>query len=144
MEFTNHGKRWIPEEEEELKKLYNEDKLDIIEISKKMKRYPYGLISRLISLKIINFDKDVRGFDKEEFEKLKKTSISSTSASTSTSTSLPKTKTNIIEFMEIIIKELKEIRQEIKNLKEDIEEIKELSDGSLTILERINNKNDIN
>jgi hypothetical protein len=39
IDIANKSKRWNQEEEELLKKLYNEDKLDVITISKLMESY---------------------------------------------------------------------------------------------------------
>ena len=61
--FKNAGEPWSPEEDIKLNKLYNEDMLDIIEISKIHNRAPGGIISRLILRKYITHRQCARGYD---------------------------------------------------------------------------------
>ena len=62
--YTNSGKPWFDKEEEQIKKEYNEDNLDINEIGKIHKRTPGGIASRLCILGIIHNRFSARG-DKE-------------------------------------------------------------------------------
>ena len=61
--FKNAGEPWTPEEERQLNKLYNEDMLDIMEISKIHCRAPGGILSRLKLLKYITHRQLARGYD---------------------------------------------------------------------------------
>ena len=61
--FKNAGETWTPEEERQLNKLYNENMLDIMEISKIHCRAPGGILSRLKLLKYITHRQLARGYD---------------------------------------------------------------------------------
>jgi hypothetical protein len=61
--FKNASKPWSQEEEAQLNKLYNEDKLDIIEISKMHDRAPGGIISRLVRNNYIDNRMSARGYE---------------------------------------------------------------------------------
>jgi hypothetical protein len=54
------GKRWTQEEDEQLIKLYNIDKLDLFNICKIHKRMPGGVASRLVTLNITTERCDAR------------------------------------------------------------------------------------
>ena len=60
--YTNSGQPWYDQEEEQLKKEYNEQKLDINEIGKIHKRTPGGIGSRLCILGIIEHRISARGY----------------------------------------------------------------------------------
>jgi hypothetical protein len=60
--FKNAGEPWSPSEDARLNKLYNEDMLDIMEISKMHNRAPGGIISRLIKNKHIANRTLARGY----------------------------------------------------------------------------------
>ena len=60
--FKNAGEPWTQEEDIQLNKLYNEDMLDIIEISKIHNRAPGGIISRLIKDNYIVNRQSARGY----------------------------------------------------------------------------------
>ena len=60
--YTNSGQSWSDQEEEQLKKEYNEQKLDINEIGKIHKRTPGGIGSRLCILGIIEHRLSARGY----------------------------------------------------------------------------------
>tara|TARA_B100000035_G_scaffold285668_1_gene269410 strand:- start:3823 stop:4257 length:435 start_codon:yes stop_codon:yes gene_type:complete len=60
--YTNSGQPWYDQEEEQLKKEYNEQKLDINEIGKIHKRTPGGIGSRLCILGIIEHRLSARGY----------------------------------------------------------------------------------
>lgn len=59
----NAGKPWEKHEDLQLAKLYIEDKLDLISISKIHQRAPGGIISRLVKNKIVSDKRSVRGYD---------------------------------------------------------------------------------
>ena len=60
--FEKAGKPWSQQEDIQLNKLYNEDMLCILDISKIHKRLPGGIISRLINNNHIKNRKSVRGY----------------------------------------------------------------------------------
>jgi hypothetical protein len=60
--FKNAGEPWTQEEDTQLNKLYNEDMLDIIEISKIHNRAPGGIISRLFKHNYIVNRQSARGY----------------------------------------------------------------------------------
>ncbi len=74
--FKNEGTRWSSTEDAQLNKLYNEDVLDIMEISKIHERTPSGIISRLVKNGLIPERKIARGYAKykssEEYKNKKK------------------------------------------------------------------------
>lgn len=59
----NAWNKWKTEENDRLKKSYNEDKLDVNEIAKLHKRTVNAIVSKLVSLKIIEHIYDARGFN---------------------------------------------------------------------------------
>jgi hypothetical protein len=61
--LKNAGEPWSPEEERQLNKLYNEEMLDIMEMSKIHCRAPGGILSRLKLLKYITHRQLARGYD---------------------------------------------------------------------------------
>jgi hypothetical protein len=60
--FNNVGKPWSKTEDAQLNKLYNEDMLNVIEISKIHNRAPGGIISRLNKQGYIEDRKQARGY----------------------------------------------------------------------------------
>jgi hypothetical protein len=60
--FKNYGKPWLPEDEILINKLYNEDKLDILEISTILGRTPCGIIRKLIKNNYIGNRIIARGY----------------------------------------------------------------------------------
>jgi hypothetical protein len=60
--YTNSGQPWYDSEEDQLKKEYNEDNLDINEIGKIHKRTPGGISARLRLLGIIDKSISSRGY----------------------------------------------------------------------------------
>jgi DNA polymerase III epsilon subunit-like protein len=60
---NNIGKIWTKQEDDLLNRLYNIDKINLIEISLIHQRAPGGIISRLLKNKIINDKKEIRGYD---------------------------------------------------------------------------------
>ena len=60
--FKNAGEPWKPEEDLQLNKLYNEDLLDIMEISEIHNRAPGGIISRLVKHNYITRRTNARGY----------------------------------------------------------------------------------
>ena len=61
--FKNAGDPWTEKEEKQLNKLYNEDMLDIMEISKIHCRAPGGILSRLKINNYITHRHRARGYE---------------------------------------------------------------------------------
>jgi hypothetical protein len=134
-DYSNCGKKWTEEQEEELKKLYNQEELDLITIAKQLKRLPGGVISRLIKLEIIEYDFQARGYNKEEIFKLKqnyennKTKIKEDNNDVKEDNDKKDNiKKNNIELLILEIKKLhinnKELYDEIKELRNDNKELR--------------------
>ena len=62
-DFINMGKPWSSEDDTKLLKLYNEDLLDILNLSNIFKRAPGGISARLQKLNIIPDKKLARGYE---------------------------------------------------------------------------------
>jgi hypothetical protein len=60
--FKNAGEPWSQEEDNQLNKLYNQDMLDIMEISRIHNRAPGGIISRLYKHNFIPNRQCARGY----------------------------------------------------------------------------------
>lgn len=61
--FNLAGQPWEQKEDEQLIKEYNNDKLNLIDISKIHKRMPGGIISRLKHLNIVVNRHEIRGYN---------------------------------------------------------------------------------
>ncbi len=133
--FKNAGEPWTPEEERQLNKLYNQDLLDIMEISKIHCRAPGGILSRLKLLKYITHRQLARGYDLYKKSNFYKQAIQ---------TNKENYKNNLTEKLEQTIKsnqldntlisicnndyielhdDVKEMKNEIKDLKNSIKEL---------------------
>lgn len=136
--FKNAGEPWSPEEERQLNKLYNEEMLDIMEISKIHCRAPGGILSRLKLLKYITHRQLARGYDLYKKSNFYKQAIQ---------VNKENYKNNLKEKFEETIKpnqldnrlisihkndyielqnDVKEMKNEIKNLKNSIKELVEM------------------
>jgi hypothetical protein len=62
MEDTNIGKKWTQEEDDQLLRLYNEEKLDIIEIAKQHGRLPRAIAVRLVKHEVISNEFEANGY----------------------------------------------------------------------------------
>jgi hypothetical protein len=62
MEDTKIGKKWTQEEDDQLLQLYNEEKLDIIEISKRHRRLPRAIAVRLVKHEVISNEFEANGY----------------------------------------------------------------------------------
>ena len=136
--FKNAGEAWTQEEDVQLNKLYNEDMLDIMEISKIHCRAPGGILSRLKMLKYITHRQLARGYDlykksnfykqaiqinKENYknnltEKLEQT----IKANQLDNTLISICKNDYIELQH----DVKEMKNDIKDLKNSIKELVEM------------------
>jgi hypothetical protein len=127
IDIANKSKRWNQEEEELLKKLYNEKELDVITISKTLKRTPNGIMQRLIKLKIIKFDFEARGFDKEQIDDFikecqKKNITNEQKEETNSNSEMSDKKKTITNDM--LLKHILELKEEISKLRKEINELK--------------------
>jgi len=71
-EYCFAGRAWTYTEEEQLKKEYTIDKLNLMELSKLHKRLPGGITSRLRKLNLINFAQETRGYTEYQRSELYK------------------------------------------------------------------------
>lgn len=62
MEETNIGKKWTQEEDDQLLRLYNDEKLDIIDIAKQHRRLPRAIAVRLVGNGIITNEFEAKGY----------------------------------------------------------------------------------
>ena len=136
--FKNAGEPWTPEEERQLNKLYNEEMLDIMEISKMHCRAPGGILSRLKLLKYITHRQLARGYDlykKSNFykqaiqinKKNYKNNLTEKLEQTIKPIQLDNTLISInkIDYIELQ-NDIKEMKNEIKELKNNIKELAEM------------------
>ena len=136
--FKNAGEPWTPEEERQLNKLYNEDMLDIMEISKIHCRAPGGILSRLKLLKYITHRQLARGYDlykKSNFYK-QAIQINKENYKNNLTEKLEQTiKANQLDNILISIckndyielqHDVKEMKNDIKDLKNSIKELVEM------------------
>ena len=137
---NNAGTPWSQEEDHKLNKLYNEDTLDILEISTIHNREPGGIISRLVLNKHITNRTLARGYliykNSDLYKQAKSNNIQKKiQQQTDALTNPEKNKTKQIDNLLISINkndyielqnELKEIKLEIKGLKNTINELVEM------------------
>lgn len=136
--FKNAGEPWSPEEERQLNKLYNEEMLGIMEISKIHCRAPGGILSRLKLLKYITHRQLARGYDVYKKSNFYKQAVQNNKENY---------RNNLTEKLEQTIKKdqldntmisihkndyielqnhVKEMKNEIKDLKKSIKELVEM------------------
>jgi hypothetical protein len=140
--FKNAGEPWSQEEDIQLNKLYNEDMLDILEISKIHNRAPGGIISRLIKNKYILNRQSARGYivyknsdlykeivsnNKDKDKDKKKTEIADKPEKKIKPTKIDNILISInkIDYIELQ-NDVKEMKNEIKELKNNIKELVEM------------------
>lgn len=136
--FKNAGEPWTPEEERQLNKLYNEDMIDIMEISKIHCRAPGGILSRLKLLKYITHRQLARGYDlykKSNFYKQAiqinkenyKNNLTEKLEQTIKTNQLDNTLISIYKHDYIELQhDVKEMKNDIKDLKNSIKELVEM------------------
>lgn len=66
--FEMAGKWWSDEEDLKLLKHYNEDGLNVVQIAKLHNRFPRGIASRLVYLRVVDCTLDCRGYIQNEKE----------------------------------------------------------------------------
>ena len=70
IDITNKSKRWNQEEENLLKKLYNDDELDVMTISKQLKRTPNGMSVLRTRIEVSFAHSHITEIDKNENNKI--------------------------------------------------------------------------
>ena len=140
--FKNAGEPWTQEEDTQLNKLYNEDMLDIMEISTIHNRAPGGIISRLFKHNYIVNRQSARGYKNYKNSNLYKEIVSNnkdkrkTKIENKLENKLEK-KLNLKQIDNILISinksdyielqnDVKEMKNEIKDLKYSIKELVEM------------------
>ncbi len=141
--FKNAGEPWSQEEDAQLNKSYNEDMLDIIEISKIHNRAPGGIISRLIKHNYIATRILARGYATYKNSDLYKEIVFNNK---------DKKKNNIVDnpdkkikpkqidniLIDINKSDFKELQNDVKEMKNDVKEMKnEIKDLKNSIKELV-------
>jgi len=135
--FKNAGEPWTQEEDTQLNKLYNEDMLDIIEISKIHNRAPGGIISRLFKHNYIVNRQSARGYIAYKNSDLYKEIVSNNKDKKKTEIADKSEKNKPTQIDNILISinkihyielqnNVKEMKNEIKELKNNIKELAEM------------------
>lgn len=130
--FKNAGESWSHEEDEQLNKLYNEDKLGVMEISKIHNRAPGGIISRLCKHNYVQNRMSVRGYieytNSEIYkEKRKKESLVNPEKKVKTTKQLDNILISINKTDYIELKtDVNEMKNDIKELKNTVKELVEM------------------
>ena len=133
--FKNAGEPWTEKEENQLNKLYNEDKLDIMKISEIHGRAPGGILSRLKKNKYITHREEARGYDIYKKSNFYKEAVQTNKDKYKNDLTekfkqqqenenilISINKSNIMELQSYV----KEMRNEIKELKKGIKELVEM------------------
>jgi hypothetical protein len=137
--FKNAGEPWSRKEDAQLNKLYNEDMLDIIEISKIHNRAPGGIISRLCKHNYIGNRQSARGYIAYKNSDLYKEIVSNNKCKCKKTEIADKPEKNIkptqtdnilitinkIDHIELQ-NDVTEMKNEIKELKNNIKELVEM------------------
>ena len=136
--FKNAGEPWSQKEDMQLNKLYNEDMLDIMEISKIHNRAPGGIISRLFKNNYIVNRQSARGYIDYKNSDLYKEIVSNNKDKKKNETGdKPKKINKPTQIDNILISnnksdyielqnDVKEMKNEIKDLKNTIKELVEM------------------
>jgi len=138
--FKNAGEPWTEKEEKQLNKLYNEDMLDIMQISKIHCRAPGGILSRLKQNKYITHRQLARGYDIYKNSNFYKQAVQNNKDKYKKDLT-EKSKQNIIstqidnELIKINKSNYIELKNELKEMKN---EIKELNNSIKLLVEIMN------
>jgi hypothetical protein len=150
-EYASIGEPWEKNEDDQLIREYNVDKLTILEISKIHKRMPGGILSRLKRLNLINMRKDARGYlvyqQSDLYKRIKKERIieninkheNKKQILLTNNTTIVKNDTNDIIELKKDVKEIKETMNKILELMNAVYdfEIKEQKTKKQSELEEI-------
>ena len=130
--YTNSGQSWSSQEEEQLKKEYTENNLDINEIGKIHKRTPGGIGARLCILGIIEHRLSARGYTEYKKSELYKEICDKGPPKKEKRPKEPKekkVKTSVLEsniLISIKQSDYNELKEELSYLKEQMSEIKNM------------------
>jgi peptidoglycan hydrolase CwlO-like protein len=137
--FKNAGEPWTQEEDTQLNTLYNEDMLDILEISKINNRAPGVIISRLFKHKYIVNRQSARGYivykNSDLYKEIVLNNKDKKKTEIAKDKSEKKSKPTQIDNILICINKIhyvelqnnvKEMKFEIKELKNNIKELTEM------------------
>jgi len=134
--FKNAGGPWTEEEDKQLNKLYNEDMLDIMEISRIHNRAPGGIISRLSKHNFIANRQSARGYitykNSDLYKEIvynnmnkKKTDVLDKPTKITTSIDNILITINKSDYVELQ-NDIKEMKNDIKDLKKTIKDLVEM------------------
>jgi hypothetical protein len=135
---NDYGQHWTSQDDNQLHNLYNEDALDIMEISKLIGRGPGVIISRLVKLNYIANRTLARGYTAYKNTDLYKQSVLSSMNRNKTAPVCKPEKTNKpIQIENVLIginksdyielqKDVKEMKNEINGLKNYLKELIEM------------------
>jgi hypothetical protein len=137
-DFTNSGKLWTSYDDEQLIKLYNEDKIDILQIAMKFLRPPGGIISRLIKFNIIEDKNSARGYEDYITSNLYIEACELTK-----NRFLKKDKPNIEISKDDIIKSFNKVNKNMLTLQKQLNKYNHLKDQNEKLTEENNNLKNI-
>ena len=132
--FKNAGEPWTQEEDTQLNKLYNENMLDIMEISNIHNRAPGGIISRLVKQNNILNRQSARGYETYKNSDLYKEIVSKNEEKKCQKKTKPEKKAKPIQIDNGTItsnyielqNDVKEMKNHIKELEHTIKELIEM------------------
>ena len=150
--FEMAGKYWSIEEDSKLLKYYNEDLLNVVQIAKILHRFPRGIASRLVHLKVVDCTLDCRGYiqnsneDKLYYEQIKKFLTQKREEREERKEKKRKESTNEYKnFINVNIpssnieKEIENIKKDFQYIKNEVKNIKNTLDNILLILQNVHN-----
>jgi ribonuclease HI len=120
-EYCFAGQVWSQTEEEQLKKEYTIDKLNLMELSKIHKRLPRGITSRLKKLNLISFANETRGYSANLASDLYK--IISTNKTERNQEQVAENQTILTSTL--VKQPKRRLSNEIHSLREELKEIKQ-------------------
>jgi DNA-binding transcriptional regulator GbsR (MarR family) len=128
-EYCFAGQAWKETEEEQLKKEYTIDKLNLMELSKIHKRLPGGITSRLKKLNLISFANETRGYSEYLASDLYK--IISTNKTERKQEQVAENQTILAPTLikqpkQRLSNEIHSLREELKEMKQYIQEVHSL------------------
>jgi hypothetical protein len=129
IKFKNAGEPWSEKEEKQLNKLYNEDMLDIMEISKIHCRAPGGILSRLKKHNYITHRYLARGYQLYKNSNFYKQSVQTNKDKykkdlTEKSNQDMKTSKIDNELIQIYNNDYIKLQNDVKEMKNEINELK--------------------
>ncbi len=147
--FSMAGKYWSNEEDSKLLKYYNEEQMNVVQIAKIFHRFPRGIASRLVHLKVVNCTLDCRGYiqdpheDRLYYEQIKKFLSQKREERKERKEEKRKEKIESNEkyknFINVNIPSSDNLQKEIEIIKKDITHMKNTLDNILLILQNVHN-----